>query len=63
MSLPDAPVVRVAGACARYGISKATLYNWLRTGNFPQGMKLGPNTLAWRLEDLLRWEESRVSAA
>lgn len=36
----------------RYGISSATLYRWIRVGLFPRPVRLGPNTVGWRVSDL-----------
>jgi excisionase family DNA binding protein len=45
----------VAEFCRRHGISRATFYNWLKTGRGPAIMKVGGRTLisreaaaAWR---------------
>lgn len=33
-------------------VSKSTWWNGIRTGRFPKPVKLGPNTSAWRAEDI-----------
>ncbi len=35
-------------------VSRATWYEWVRRGRVPQPIKLGPNTSAWRAEDVWR---------
>ena len=42
----------------RYGVSKATIYNWLKTQNFPQGMKI-ERTRQWALDEILAWEAKK----
>ncbi|WP_461060331.1 helix-turn-helix transcriptional regulator [Silanimonas algicola] len=33
-------------------VSKATWWEGVRSGRFPKPVKLGPNTSAWRVEDI-----------
>lgn len=45
----------------RYRVAGSTIWKWAakpETG-FPAPVKLGLNTTAWRLADLLAWEASR----
>lgn len=41
------------------GIGNATLRRWVREGNFPKPIKLGANCVAWRLDEVDAWLESR----
>lgn len=34
-------------------ISKSSWWNKVRSGEFPQPVKLGPRTTAWRVQDIL----------
>ena len=36
-----------------------SIYRWIRQGRFPQPVRLGGNTVAWRLEDVEQWERER----
>jgi predicted DNA-binding transcriptional regulator AlpA len=36
-------------------VSKATIYNWVKAGRFPNPTKLGPGTSAWRIADVRAW--------
>ena len=40
----------------RYGKSRVQLWRWVRGGRFPAPVQLGPNSVAFRLEDILAWE-------
>lgn len=40
-------------------VSPATLWRKVRAGTFPAPVKLGPNTTAWRVEDVRAWIEAR----
>lgn len=49
--------------CAdRYGVHKATIHRWVKEGNFPKPIKLGPNCTRWKLSDLEAWEQSQREA-
>ena len=39
-------------------IGKTTWWDGVRTGKFPQPIKLGPRTTVWRLEDIERIAET-----
>ena len=41
--------------CARYDVTRDTIYKWMRDGKFPQPVKVNGAT-RWREEDLKRWE-------
>lgn len=40
----------------RLPVSCATIWRWVKLGEFPKPVHLGPQTTAWRLEDIERWE-------
>ena len=42
----------------RYGVSRATIYNGLKTQSFPQGMKI-ERTRRWALDEILAWEAKK----
>lgn len=45
-------------------IARSTLWLWVSQGRFPQPIKLGPRTTAWREEDVNRFiEEASKGAA
>ena len=37
---------------AVFPVSKATFWNGVKSGRFPQPVKLGPRTTAWRVSDI-----------
>ena len=55
-----AKILRVPDVLARIGMSRSTLYEWMRTGNFPPSVKLGERAVGWRESDVTAWIESRV---
>jgi prophage regulatory protein len=44
---------------ARTGLSRSTIYDWMKRGQFPQPVKLGARLVAWRKSDIADWLESR----
>lgn len=44
---------------ARTGLSRSTLYDWMKRGEFPKPVKLGTRIVAWRETDIVAWLESR----
>jgi prophage regulatory protein len=47
--------------CERLGIHRVTLRRWIAAGRFPRQVKLGPGTVAWRLEEVETWEAERTA--
>lgn len=43
----------------RYGVSRPTVWRWLREGNLPPPDTIGPNTKRWKLATLEGWDEQR----
>lgn len=43
----------------RTGLSRSTIYEWMKRGDFPQPVKLGARLVGWRESDLNEWLEAR----
>ncbi len=43
----------------RFGVSRATVWRWARTSNFPAPVSLSPGCTRWRLSDVEAWEATR----
>lgn len=53
ISLPEAGYIRAPAVRALLGgISDPTLWRWTRAGRCPAPIRLGPNTVAWSVEEL-----------
>lgn len=39
------------------GLSRTTIYDMMRRGEFPTSIKLGSKTVAWSSLELERWQE------
>lgn len=45
----------------RYGNDVATIWRWVKKGQFPQPVKLSPGCTRWRLSDIQEWELSKTN--
>jgi predicted DNA-binding transcriptional regulator AlpA len=52
MNIPETGYMRLKAVLAVYPVSAATWWRGVKVGRFPQPVKLGPNTTAWRAEDI-----------
>ncbi len=50
--LPSEGFVRLPVILAILGIGKTSWWNGIKAGRFPKGIKLGPKTSVWRVEDI-----------
>ena len=55
-------MVRISELRTRWGVSRQTIYNWRREGLLPKPVRLGPNVVAFALEDIERFEAERPRA-
>jgi predicted DNA-binding transcriptional regulator AlpA len=61
--------VRIGQIASRPGhegmlpVSAPTLWRWVKLGTFPTPIKLGPQTTAWRVEDVEGWLKARAGSA
>ncbi|MFA9459909.1 helix-turn-helix transcriptional regulator [Thiohalorhabdus sp. Cl-TMA] len=55
-------VLRLREVSDRYGLSRSTVYRLMGQGKFPKPIQLGPQAVAWRVEDLEEWLASRPAA-
>ena len=50
--LPEVGFIRLHQVLAVYPISESAWWAGVRSGKYPQSVKLGPRTTAWRVEDI-----------
>ena len=48
---------------ARTGLSRSTIYEWVKRGKFPQPVALGARLVGWRESDIEAWMATRESKA
>jgi predicted DNA-binding transcriptional regulator AlpA len=51
--IPDTTIAR------RYGVSRATVWRWVKNGQLPAAVKLSPGCTRWKLAEIEAWEQSR----
>ncbi len=51
-SLPEIGYLRLPQVLSLIPVSKSTWWVGVRTGRYPQPVKLGPRITAWRVEDI-----------
>jgi len=56
-------MIRPAKAAGLLGVHRATLWRWVRRGELPPPIKLGPRVVAWRLQDLREFAAKRAGNA
>ncbi len=56
-------IVRVAQAAQLLGVSRSTLWRWVRDGLMPRPIRLGPVARGWNQTDLERWLSERTHGA
>lgn len=52
LAIPETGFLRLPQVLKLIPISKSGWWLGVKTGRYPQGVKLGPNTTAWRAEDI-----------
>lgn len=51
-NLPQAGFMRLKAVLKIIPVGKSSWWNGVRSGRFPAPVRLGPNTTAWRVEDI-----------
>lgn len=59
---PRQGISRLKTVCMMTGLSKTTIYAWVKVGKFPPPVKLSPSVTAWRNSDVLDWIDSLEQA-
>ena len=44
---------------ARTGLSRSTIYFWMKNGNFPLPVRLGERLVAWKESEINTWLDGR----
>lgn len=62
-SLPLSGIIRLKGVLKVFPVSKSTWWLGVKDGRYPRPVRLGPNSVGWRVEDLLPLLERGISDA
>ncbi len=52
-------LLRIAAVLDIIGVSRSALYEWMDAGGFPRPIRVGPNTVRWRSDDIEAWLAER----
>ena len=64
MSQVSSPrIIRLSEVIYRTGLSRSSIYNFLRDGTFPTRIKLGERSIGFLESDISDWVSSKCSAA
>lgn len=44
---------------ARYGVSRGTIWRWVRTRRYPAPVRIGEAVTRWRMDAVTEWEAAR----
>jgi prophage regulatory protein len=55
--------LRLPEVVRRVGISRSSVWLWVRQGRFPEPIRVGPRVTCWRQTEIDRWIEARVAEA
>ncbi|WP_244544918.1 AlpA family transcriptional regulator [Collimonas sp. OK607] len=53
-------ILRMAELKVQIGLSRSTIYEFIKSGNFPRSVSLGSRAVGWLSSDIDAWVESRV---
>lgn len=64
LSLDRPPIKRLFRLCdvvKLTGRSRASIYRSMQAGEFPQSIRIGPNSVAWLDFEIAEWLEARIA--
>jgi len=59
MPPPVRKFIRMPQVLEMTGLSRGTLYRYIREKSFPQPRQLGPRLLGWYLDEIEEWQATR----
>jgi prophage regulatory protein len=63
MATTDLRFLRLPEVVSTTGLSRASIYRFVSTGNFPAPVSIGPRAVAWSSAAVSDWITSRIEAA
>ena len=58
-NLPETGFIRLPTVQKITGTAVSTIWLWVKKGLFPKPHKIGPNTTAWKIEEVRQWIEDK----
>lgn len=56
-------IIRLPQVQQRTGVSRTTIYEWMKAGTFPSSISLGSRSIGFLSNEIDAWIESRVTAS
>ena len=53
--------LRISEVIHRVGVSRPTIYRWMREGTFPKQIAIGANSVVWLESDVTKWMEDQIA--
>jgi prophage regulatory protein len=57
---PSSPFVRLPELLKMVPVTKSTIYNWIRIGEFPKQRKIGHRASAWNRSEVQKWVAEKM---
>ena len=54
---------RISHLQKKLGVSRSSLWSWVKQGSFPKPIKLGRNCTAWNSADIDQWVSQKINAS
>ena len=54
--------LRISEVIRRVGVSRPTIYRWMREGTFPKQIAIGANSVVWLESDVTKWMEDQMAS-
>ena len=54
--------LRISEVIRRVGVSRPTIYRWMREGTFPKQIQLGSRSVVWNEQEVIKWMEDRMAS-
>ena len=52
-------ILRIGDVMQAVGLSRVTIWRWVRDGKFPAPIRLGSRHIGWRSEEVQAWIDAR----
>ena len=60
MSSPSQRFLRLAQVMDKTGLKRSQIYAYMKTGDFPKSVKIGPSSVAWLESERDDWVKAKL---
>lgn len=53
--------LRLAQVMAKTGLKRPQVYAYMKTGDFPKSVKIGPSSVAWLESEIEEWINTKIN--